>query len=104
MFLDEVAAVAVAEAAAKAAEPITDGRSTSSSHKGCRGQNSTTSMSVDAVVEDKPKGSNRVTPVPKAWQCGAGWRGSGPYVQGLFVSPATSGQRGPEGLAREFPI
>ena len=23
-------------------------------------------MSVDAVVEDKPKGSNRVTPVPKA--------------------------------------
>ena len=34
MFLDEVAAIAVAEAAAKAAEPITDGRSTSSSHKG----------------------------------------------------------------------
>ena len=34
MFLDTVAAIAVAEAAAKAAEPITDGRSTSSSHKG----------------------------------------------------------------------
>ena len=34
MFLDEVAAIAMAAAAAKAAEPITDGRSTSSSHKG----------------------------------------------------------------------
>ena len=34
MFLDEVAAIAVAAAAAEAAEPITDGRSTSSSHKG----------------------------------------------------------------------
>ena len=94
MFLDEVAAIAVAEAAAKAAEPITDGRSTSSSHKGCRGQNSTTSMSVDAVVEDKPKGESTVKAASKG-------RGRGGKGEARGTTPTTAKKpekRGSEAL------